>query len=140
VECDPLVVSAPLHPPDAVQEVALVDDQDSVELPPFATVLGLALKLTVGAGEDTVTVADCAALPPVPVQVRVYEAFAVSAPVDCEPPMALAPDQAPEAVQAVAFVVDQIKVELLALTIELGFAARLTVGAGVGEVTETAAA
>ena len=40
----------------------------------------------------------------------------------------------------VAFVVDQLKVELLPLTMELGLAARLTVGAGVGEVTETVAA
>jgi hypothetical protein len=130
----------PLHPPDAVQEVALVDDQDRVELPPFVTVLGLALKLTVGAGDATVTVADCAALPPVPVQLKVYDAFAMSAPVDCEPLMAFAPDQPPEAVQAVAFVVDQVKVDVLPLSMELGFAARLTVGAGVGVVTDTLAA
>jgi hypothetical protein len=32
--------------------------------------------------------------------------------------------------------VDQLKVELPPLTTELGLAARLTVGAGVGEVTE----
>ena len=42
------------------------------------------------------------------------------------------PDQPPEAVQEVAFVVDQLKVELLPLAMELGLAARLTVGAGVG--------
>ena len=71
MECDPLVASLPLQPPDAVQDVAFLDDQDSVELLPPATVLGLALKLTVGAGEVTVTVADCAALPPAPVQVSV---------------------------------------------------------------------
>jgi hypothetical protein len=71
VECDPLVASLPLQPPEAMQEVAFLDDQDSVELLPLATVLGLALKLTVGAGEVTVTVADCAALPPAPVQVSV---------------------------------------------------------------------
>ena len=71
MECDPLVASLPLQPPEAVQEVAFLDDQDSVELLPLATVLGLALKLTVGAGEVTVTVADCAALPPAPVQVNV---------------------------------------------------------------------
>lgn len=118
----------------------MVDDQDRVELPPFVTVLGLALKLTVGAGDATVTVADCAALPPVPVQLKVYVAFAVSAPVDCEPLMAFAPDQPPEAVQAVAFVVDQVKVDVLPLSMELGFAARLTVGAGVGVVTDTLAA
>ncbi len=140
MDCDPLVASLPLHPPDAAQEVALVDDQDSVELPPLAMVLGLALKLTVGAGEVTVTVPDCAALPPAPVQVSVYVAFALSAPVDCEPLVGSLPDQPPEAVQAVAFVVDQFKVELLPLTTELGLAARLTVGAGPGEVTETVVA
>jgi hypothetical protein len=34
-------------------------------------VLGLAESVTVGAGVVTVTVADCAALPPLPVHVRV---------------------------------------------------------------------
>jgi hypothetical protein len=140
VECEPLVASLPLHPPEAVQDVALVDDQDSVELPPLAMVLGLALKLTAGAGEVTVTVADCAALPPAPVQVRVYVVFALSAPVECEPLVGWLPDQPPDAVQEVAFVVDQLKVELLPLTTELGLAARLTVGAGAGEVTETVVA
>ena len=71
VERDPLVAWLPLQPPEAAQEVALVDDQDSVELAPLAIVLGLALTLTVGAGEVTVTVDDCAALPPAPEQVRV---------------------------------------------------------------------
>jgi hypothetical protein len=60
--------------------------------------------------------------------------------VDNEPLMALVPDQAPDAVQAVALVLDQIKVEVLPLSMELGLAARLTVGAGVGEVTDTVAA
>jgi hypothetical protein len=49
VVCEPLVASVPLHPPDALQAVALVDDHDNIELPPLATVLGLAAKLTVGA-------------------------------------------------------------------------------------------
>jgi hypothetical protein len=71
VDCDPLVVSGPLHAPDAVQELALVEDQVKVELPPLATVVGLALTVTVGVGVMTVTVADCAALPPAPVQVNV---------------------------------------------------------------------
>jgi hypothetical protein len=66
--------------------------------------------------------------------------LAFRVPVDCEPLVALEPVQAPEAVQAVAFVVDQLNVELLPLAMELGLAARLTVGAGVGEVTETVAA
>jgi len=59
--------------------------------------------------------------------------------VDCVPLMPLVPDQAPEAVQEVALAVDQFKVELLPLVMELGVAARLTVGAGVGWVTETVA-
>ena len=66
--------------------------------------------------------------------------FELSAPVDCEPLVALLPDQAPEAVQAVALVVDQLSVEALPLVIELGLAARVTVGAGVGWVTDTVAA
>lgn len=71
MERDPLVGTLPLHPPDAAHEAALVDDHDSVALLPLETVLGLALRLTVGAAAATVTVADCAALPPAPVQVSV---------------------------------------------------------------------
>jgi hypothetical protein len=47
----------------------LVDDQLNMEALPLAMVLGLAAKLTVGAAAVTETVADCVALPPVPVQV-----------------------------------------------------------------------
>ena len=65
--------------------------------------------------------------------------MALRAPVDCEPLAAFAPDQAPEAVQAVALLADQVRTALLPLAMELGLAARLTVGAGVGEVTETVA-
>ena len=62
----------PVQPPEAVQAVALLDDQVKVELLPLAMVLGLALMLTVALGVLlTVTVADCAALPPVPVQFSV---------------------------------------------------------------------
>jgi len=71
VDCEPLVAKVPDQPPEAAQEVAFVDVQLKVEVAPLATVLGLALSVTVGAGVVTVTVADCAALPPLPVQVRV---------------------------------------------------------------------
>ncbi len=71
VVCDPLTGLAPDQDPEAVQAVALVADQVSVELLPLATVLGLAARLMVGTGCVTVTVADCAALPPLPVQLRV---------------------------------------------------------------------
>ncbi len=71
MDCEPLVASLPDQAPDATQEVALVEVQDRVEALPLVTVLGLALRATVGAGELTVTVADCAALPPAPVHVSV---------------------------------------------------------------------
>jgi hypothetical protein len=61
----------PLQPPEALQVVALVEDQVNVEAAPLLTVVGLALNVTVGAGVVTVTVADWDALPPVPVQVSV---------------------------------------------------------------------
>jgi len=54
-----------------VQEVALVEDQVKVELPPLATLVGLALSETLGGLADTVTVADWDAEPPLPVQVSV---------------------------------------------------------------------
>ena len=62
----------------------------------------------------------------------------LSAPVDCEPLTALAPDQSPDAVHAVALVADQLSVELLPLATELGLALSVTVGAE--EVTDTVAA
>jgi hypothetical protein len=71
VACDPLVPKVPDQPPEAVQEVALVEVHVSVELLPDTTLVGLAVSVTVGAGVVTVTVADCEALPPIPVQVSV---------------------------------------------------------------------
>ena len=58
VELEPLVALVPDQAPEAVQEEALVEDQVSVELPPLATLVGLALSEAVGAGADTETVAD----------------------------------------------------------------------------------
>ena len=58
VDCEPLIGLLPLHALDAVQAVALVADQVSIELVPLATELGVALIRTVGAGELTETVAD----------------------------------------------------------------------------------
>ena len=66
----PVGALAPDQAPNAVQDVALVADQVSMELLPLATVLGAADKLTVGAGVVTETVADWVALPPLPVQLR----------------------------------------------------------------------
>jgi hypothetical protein len=62
---------APDQAPEATQEVAFVADQLSVALLPLFTALGPTLSVTVGAEAVTETVADCAALPPLPVQVKV---------------------------------------------------------------------
>ncbi len=64
----PLTGLLPDHAPDAVQDAAFSADQVRVELLPLITELGLAVRLTVGAGVLTETVADCAAVPPSPVQ------------------------------------------------------------------------
>jgi hypothetical protein len=69
----PEVALAPDQPPEAEQEVALVEDQVSVKDPPLVTVAGFAASDTVGAGGGvpcTVTVADALALPVDPEQVR----------------------------------------------------------------------
>jgi len=55
-----------------VQEVALVDVQESVELEPLATLFGVATRLTVGSGVLlTATEVVEVALPPRPLQVNV---------------------------------------------------------------------
>lgn len=137
VDCEPLSASLPDQAPEPVHEVALADDHVSVALLPLAIALGPTLKLTVGFGDLTETVVDCAALPPGPVQVNVYVVLAVSAPVDREPFTGSFPAQPPEAVQAVALVDDHDNVAALPLATVLGLALIVTVGAG--GVTETVA-
>lgn len=61
----------PQAPPEAAQLVAFVDDQVRVVNPPLATLVGLAERVTVGAG-TTVTVAVAGfVVPPMPVQISV---------------------------------------------------------------------
>jgi len=115
----------------------LLEVQVRVDALPLLMLAGLALNDTVGAGDDTVTVADCDAEPPAPVQVRVNFVVAVSAGVVCEPAVASAPLQPPEAVQAVALVEDQVSADVAPLLTVAGFAVRVT--AGAGEVTDTVA-
>jgi len=115
----------------------LVETQVSVELAPLAMLVGLALKDTLGAGAETVTVTDCAAEPPAPVQVRVNFVLAVRAGVVLEPLTPSPPLQPPEAEQEVALVEDQVKTDVAPLFTVVGFADRVTAGAGV--VTDTVA-
>lgn len=115
----------------------MLEVQVRVDALPLLMLAGLALNDTVGAGADTVTVADCDAEPPAPVQVRVNFVVAVRAGVVCEPAVASAPLQPPEAVHAVALVEDQVNADVAPLLMVAGFAVRVTAGAGV--VTDTVA-
>jgi hypothetical protein len=53
--------------------------------------------------------------------------------VDCEPLRVLEPDQLPAAVQEVALVADQLKVDVPPLAAVLGLAPIVTVVAGTGD-------
>ena len=134
----PFATLPPLQPPEAVQAVALVVTQVSAEVPPLCTVVGLAVKLSVGAGA-TVTVTVCEDVPPAPLQLRVKSVVAASGAVVCEPAIALPPLQPPVAVQLLALVELQLRVDVPPLAIVAGFATSVTVGGagGVPAVTVT---
>jgi hypothetical protein len=128
----------PVQPPDAAQDVVFAEDQVKVDESPAIIALGLALIDKVGAAPDTVTVADWVALPPGPAQVNVKVSLWVSAPVDIDPLIGSAPLQAPDALQLVVLVDDQLIVVAVLLGIVLELAPILTVGAGW--ITDTVAA
>jgi len=123
----PLVGSFPDQPADAVQLLALLDDQLSIADPPLLTVVGLALRPTVG-GAETLTVTDWLALPPGPLQASVKVVVALNAPVLALPLVGSLPDQPPEAVQLLALVEDQLSIADPPLLTVVGLALRLTVG------------
>jgi hypothetical protein len=119
--------------PDAAQDVALVEDQVIVKELLTSTELTLEVIVAVGAaGSVTVTEAESVALPPAPVQVIVY---VLDPAVDSEkvlvPEVAIESDQSPDAVQAVAFVEDQVRVKSVLTSTELVLEERVAVGAGV---------
>jgi hypothetical protein len=123
----PVVGSFPDQPADAMQLSALLDDQLSVAEPPLLTVVGLALRPTVG-GAETLTVTDLLALPPGPLQASVKVVVAVSAAVLVLPLVGSIPDQPSEAVQPLALVEDQLSIADPPLLTVVGLALRLTVG------------
>jgi hypothetical protein len=82
----------------------------------------------------TVTVADALAVPPDPVQASANVLELVNAPLDWLPEIGLLPDHAPEAMQEVASVDDQVSVEDPPLATDVGFEASDTVGTGGGGV------
>jgi hypothetical protein len=103
---------------------------------PLATLVGLALKETVGGESDTVTVVDFDADPPVPVHVSVNWVVVARAVVACEPLVGWAPLQPPDAMQLCALVALQSKVTERPLATVLALGARVTLGAELlgGEV------
>jgi len=133
----PAVALVPLQPPEAVQDVAFVDVQVNVLLPPLATVVGDADNVTVGAGVELVTVMEALAwaVPPEPVQLSVNVASAFNAPVLWLPAVALVPLHPPDAVHEVAFVELHVKVLLPPLATVVGDAFSVTIGVGVVFVT-----
>ena len=132
-DCVPLVGSVPLQPLLAVQEVALVELQESVEDCPFVMVPGLAERVTVGAeAAVTVTVADWLADPPAPVHAREY-VVVVPGETERDPEVPVAVKLVP--VQEVAFVELQLSVEDCPPVMVPGLAESETVGAGTVTVT-----
>jgi hypothetical protein len=125
----PLVAFDPDQPPDAVHEVAFVLVHDSCVVPPLGTLIGVAVRLTVGA-PMIVTVFESLAEPPAPVQVSVKVVVAVIALLVALPLVAFDPDQPPEAVHDVAFELVQDSCVVAPLATLVGVAVRLTVGAG----------
>jgi hypothetical protein len=82
---DPAVARAPVQAPLAVHAVAFRDDHVNTVVAPLTTVVGAADKVTVGRGigaDASVTLADCIADPPGPIQVSVKFDADVIAPVD----------------------------------------------------------
>jgi hypothetical protein len=72
VETVPPVACVPLQPAEAVHAAAFVVLQISVEALPVATLVGLAVKFSVGAGNTlTGAVADADGAPAAPAQVNV---------------------------------------------------------------------
>jgi len=71
VDREPLSAVAPNQAPEAMQEVAWVDDQFNVALLPLLIALGPTLRLTTGVGDFLETLADWTAVPPGPEQLSV---------------------------------------------------------------------
>jgi hypothetical protein len=111
-DCVPDTAFVPVHPFDAVHEVALVELQVRVALWPEVILVELVVRVAVGAtgAELTLIVTLCSeVVPPAPVHVSEYVVLVVGD-TDCVPDVALVPVQPPLAVHDVALVDDQVNV------------------------------
>jgi hypothetical protein len=129
VDSVPPRVLLPLHPSDAVHEVAFVEVQVRVDAALVATDVGLAVSVIVGGG-TTVTVAVWLTLPPTPEHTSVKLVVVVNAPVDWLPPVVLVPVQPPDALQAAASVEVHVSIDEPPLATAVGCASSVTVGGG----------
>lgn len=109
----PFIATAPLQPPDARHLSASVALQVKFADSPVTTLVGEALKVTVGDFVITWTCAVPDAEPPGPVQVNMYVEASVSGAVVAVPLVGRVPDQAPDAVQLCASVVLHCNVVVL---------------------------
>lgn len=118
-----------------MQDVALVELHESVDVSACCTVEVEAVKVSVGARGVVVgvtpTVTCLKMLPPAPVQVSPYVVVAVGVTI-CEPKSDFDPLQPFEAVHDVAFVENHESVEDAPNAIAVGFAVNKSVGSGSG--------
>lgn len=121
----------PDQAPVALQPVALLADQLRVVEAPASIWLLARLRETLGGSTGvgvTVMVTVSFALPPSPLQFSVYVLVLVSAPVLALPDVLRLPDQAPEAVQASALALDQLRLTLSPSSILVLEAFKVTLG------------
>lgn len=120
-------VAPPVEKFVPVQDVVFAEDHATDPAPPAPIEDGAAVRLAVGVGAGvTVTVALPVFVPPEPVQERLY-AVVTEGDTVTEPEIA-PPVVNPVPVQEVALDDDQVSVELLPFTIEVGDAESATVG------------
>jgi hypothetical protein len=106
----PLRAFVPLQPPEAVQLVELVELHVNFDELPEATVFGAAVNVTEGHG-TTVPPIFFTTVPPAPTHVsrNVTYSLGVKGPMLAVPESGFAPDQAADAVQVFALVVDHFR-------------------------------
>jgi hypothetical protein len=125
--CDPLLALLLVQPPVAVHELAFVEFQVNVAVPPEAIVEGVAVSVTTGFG-TTVTVALALPLPPAPVQVSAYVVVAAIAATVWLPLVAVLAVQPPVAAHEVALVADHDSTEVPFAAMLAGLAVSVTLG------------
>jgi len=109
IVCEPDVTLLPDQSPEAVQPVVLLLFQLNVVEPLKGRLDALAVRLTDDAdGPATVTLTESLALPPGPVQVKLYVLPVRRLLISVDPEGLLLPDQSPEAVQLLALLLAQL--------------------------------